>query len=404
MNSSSHLDINLDELSVDAYKLVVQFGYRLREFNNNGQDLSDKVAELPKILKARLDMVSDSISAEQKISLESFFMDITESFTKILQLNDPFPEITKIVSQKQKLDFDDIIFCINILHNQVVNPIYNENFKTRAIQCVLLSLAYEKLLKSPVDVKDIANILIIPMQRLTRISLFSGDGLKNVDSLMKCIDHQHFNQIENLFIQVNELNCRSSMIAIAVNELKAAMDFVVTRISSSKCNTYSRSIDAFTSHFVEEIVTCVMEAPIKDKIFSINITEKIQHEYLKPMCSDYISLCDHLHYDFINSLGKITTNRTSEINNLTNKLKEIHEDLFLTDSEKLACMKREIGNAYAELSKSIGTFFGPKRSNFLDFLSNFIKTEMIHYSEVVLNNTNNRDNSYNEPVNFGKGW
>ena len=399
MNSSANLFIRDDDFNLindleligeDAEK-VVQLGYRLREFNNNGQDLSDKVSQLPVILNSKLDEVNNSLSAEQKISLQSFFMDITESFTIISQLSDPFPEMTKVITDKPKLNFSDIIFCINVLHNRVVNPIYNDNFKTRAIQCVLLTLAYEKLLKSPIDVKDIANLLIIPMQRLTRISLFSGDGLKGFDSIKKCIDDKYFIQIENTFLQVNELNCRSAMIAIAVNEMKAAMDFVTNRISECKYNTFSRSMDAFTRKFVEEIVTYVMEAPIQDKSFFV---EKIKQEYTNQMCSTYISLCDYLHHDFLNSLGKITTNRTLEINSLTNKLKEIHENSFLTDSEKLTGMKREIGSAYAALSNSMGSIFGPKRSNYLDFLSDFIQKEMIHYSEIVLNNTNDVKNSY----------
>jgi len=375
-------DLSEIKISDEAARIVRQLEFQLREFNKTGMDLSGQVAKLPELIANKLYNARGTVSAEQLESWQNYFQMIVDFFTTLSQFEDPFPEITKLLADKSSLNISNIAYCLHMLHFRVVHPDYNKEFKARAIQCVLLSLEYEKILKCrSIDVKDISNLLIMPFQRLTKLGLFATDAYSNITNLKsQDLDQSLMQSIANAALHVGELKSRSKMIATSLNEIKETMEVLVKYLPAySACKQ-----EKIARAFVEEIVPFIMEAPFVDsETFSTTILDKIKREYSDSMKSKFIFPCDDLFYDFSIMLKKVETDKKDEVEKLINALTIIHEDASLDQDVKLLRMKIQIEETHDRIKAALPKFFGSGKSRLVDALFNFIHQKMKLYSTPI---------------------
>jgi len=365
----------LELLGEKACAIILQLELRIREFNEKGQTISETIKDLPVQIYSKFNE-SDS---EQRHSLQSLMQSIIDLFTILYQLNDPFPAITELLNKKLKttLDFWDITHCLNILNQSIIDPAFNRDFKMRAIQCAKLTLFYERLIKCPINMSDIANLLIIPMQRLSQLNLFANELFKDLISLKSCNTQQGYDiYIDHAITIVFELKCRSKMIAHAVNAIKKTIDMI--------CEYNSRfELDKLPESLIEKMVTDIMESPIEtEEIFSTRILEKIEKNYLAPMRAQHIFPCDYLYKDICSLLTHSESNRKVEINALAASLKAIYENTSFDVLDKLVQMQLFIEESHDQLVSTLGSFFGPKKSTLAKELNEFIQT-MGSYSAII---------------------
>lgn len=393
----------------EGCKILLRIDARLKEFLTAGEILSEKCTIVPDFLEAKLSNLGNtkvSLLPDNGLALTIFIHQVINSVTILSILNNPFPHISEKINEKSVLSFSDILYTFNFLRVCIVNPEYNSDFKNRAVQCSLLTLAYEKLRKSPLDISDIDNELIASMQRLTRLCLFANDALKEFICLRNCkgIGAYYQGEIDMVISNLKDLLGRSQLIGIAVNDILTAIGNVAVR--SPEYKRYSSDAVKLletTMIFVNKIVTSIMEDPFQNlELFSEQIKAKINQEYTANLSTNFITPSDNLYYDLSILLSQSKSERKNEINQLINiDLRIIHENESLGEADKLSLMKKKITDTYNNLATSLNTstYFYARTSKFADDLLGFIKKEMNKYTILPCKASN--DHIQIKPKNFG---
>jgi len=373
---------DLEIFGEDGCKVFLELEMQLREFNENRKKLSATVSTLPEKIteKWQLAVQNQTILPEQENSLKKLFENVIEHTTIISQLDDPFPVISSIMEGKPKssLDFSEIMVCFNNLHDTIVNPIYNEDFKNRAASCVFLTLNYKKILTTPLDIKNDMNNLIVAMQNVMQLHLYAERALKNLLCLGKYAQCHTENilLIQNTILNISDLKSRSDVIAHATNKLMQDYDEITAYQPEYKCN------DEFTIKFILNLVSYVMETKIamesKETLLELTLKKIINEYKYSDACMIYP--CDVLYHDMITALKNSLSARKDSIDALSAELKVIHENSSLNSKIKLDEMKQLIMTTCINLENTLGRFgyfsgysmFG-RGSRLVDELANFVR-------------------------------
>lgn len=378
---------DLQILGDQGCKILVRLTKRLEEFNDNGKALSEKISLVSPLLEERLSNLGiEKISKMEDggVALTQFVHHVQASLYDLSKFSNPFPFVTEIIEKKPAMSFSDILFTYNLIWDSIVNPEKNVALKMRAISCTLLTLAYDKLQKSLIDISDFSNLLILSMQRITRLGLFANDALKDFTALyhlngLITVDKQ---VIKNAIDHLQDLKCRSQQLGCTMNEIQATLAKASMYLPEYK--RYSEdaiSLLEATKNFVGVIIEFIMEQKFQDQeVFEKSIKDKIQNEFITFVDKQVISLSDKMYFEFKKYMSQTKSNRIEEIDNLKMYLNSIHENDLLSDDEKLIAMMKTIDTTQKKISDTFGaTLFSPRRSYLVDELSLFICNHYNNY-------------------------
>lgn len=384
----------------EGCKITARLAKRLEEFNDNGKSLSEKISQVSPLLEEKLSNLGvEKISTmpDDGVALVKFTHHVQESLSVLSKFSNPFPLVTDKIHEKPVMSYSDVIFTYNLIWDSIVNPNQNYALKARAISCTLLTLACDKLQKSLIDVSDFSDLLLLSMQRITRLGLFASDALKDFTLLhdLNCIGGADKQVIKDVMDRLQELRCRSQQLCFTVNVIQTTL--MNASLYFSEYKRYSDDavrLLEFTKDFVGSIIQFIMEEQFEDaEIFSKLVNEKIQNEFVGFVNNHVILISDKMYFDFKECMNKSRSNRKDEIDQLVKiYLHSIHENPSLSDDQKLFLMKQTITITHQNINSSLGvSIFGPRKSFLVDELSLFILND---FNKYVVEENKGNDNEY----------
>lgn len=369
-------NINPHQESEEYISPLPKIKMRLIEFNKTGSNLSIQVKDLPSLLKEKLDLAKKSgkHSNEKLNQLEKFFNKIIAAAIQIQQLSDPFPEITATLS-KDTFDYADMKYCMRMLKDRIIQPHLNNDFKIRANQCLLLTLAYKKIFNCNMEIDNLANALIVPMQRLTKLGLFANEALKDLQDMQKNDpdSERYAFEIDSAIEDTLDLQCRAKMISKITNSMMSVIDFIETHIPDYDLfNIFDK--DEVTPSIIKLMVTFIMEYQFESEHeFALKLDKQFS-VYPDYMREKLISPCDYLIYDFMQEFNQnkmeamdLNQDKIGKLIACKENLNTVHENPCFDNEAKLIWMWAHIEGLYKNVKPSL--FFNcPLHASLGEFL------------------------------------
>lgn len=383
-------------LDENGQKLLLQLGYKYKEFFEVGERVSEQAKMLPQTLFDLFSHLELSINKlPDKGDSFTFFISKIIAYAKNLsELKEPFPYKMNNLSQMTLLD---IRHTFSELQKCIIDPTANEIFKRRAIHCVSLTFAYGKLQQSrnllsnydPEQVRLIFSSLIAPLQRLAQIGLFAKDALDIFKSLNECnkinsFDHEF---ISDIIIILNDLINRSKLVALAADKIQNVITLVAMDTLEKRFSEAALKQLIFFEELVHKHIPLIMESNHPEDVLEMIDKELNTHFTLKSA---------ELYRDVSNLIDSAKSDPSVIIplkENLKKDLSVIHENLTMDDQSKLTMMKIIIKDAYNNkivpelnnLSRKISYWWSPPTSDLEKNLKPFIQNEMKNYETVEPN-------------------
>jgi hypothetical protein len=361
-------------LDEDERKLLITLEYKYKEFFNVGRNLSEKADMMTDILSELLSNLSKSVVdkfPDQGLAFTILTTKIITSTTILSKLDEPISDKMPYFSKMTILDIRQTFFE---LQNTISNPTFNQAFKARAIQCVLLTLAYGKLqnlsglFQLDKDQENLFfNLFIAPLQRLAQIGLFAKDALHIFSSFSQCNKLNHYDSefIKDILLILTDLINRSELIGKFANKMQECINLVAMETVENRFSEAALKQLNFFEELVCKFVPLIMES--KD---TSNILDQLNME----LTANLSLKSANLYHD----VCKLINNTPLELSGITlikNKLKHdlcvIHESRE-PDNIKLKSMHQLILDTYNtkiivelnNLVRSISYLFSPPSSDF----------------------------------------
>lgn len=379
------------KLSDQGQQLLKKLENKYKEFFLVGDNLSDKAEIASDFLSevlTNLGYVIVNKLPDNGLSFAIFASNIIKYTKDLSDLKDPIPHVSERIQLLSAMNMLDIKQTFLDLQKCIVYPQHNYAFKNRAIQCVLLTFAYGKLLQSREFLVNVDNeqfrllsdLLIPSLQRLAQLGLFAKDAIDIFNDLKKCegvtvADQEIISEtigIIEAFIQ------RSKLIAIATDKIQTAIKLVAMESLEKRFSEDAlKQLDYF-EQLVHHIVPLIMESENPEEVI-----DKLDRD----LAADLTLQSAKLYHDMSRLLSSDKLDRQDIIANLKKSLCDIHENTTLSDYEKCESMKKTIKTVYNNFADALNSqfyIFNKPKSALADMLLKFVKEDFNKYQPQAL--------------------